>query len=150
MVVVAFNILHLTPLNTNTLQHLHPCCTDLGLLTGHAHPDGLHVQSRRIPGVDLGRLEARLSFSPKYCAFPGIINGGVLSTAMDCHGKGAIGASVRTVRAAPGGESGYTVRAAPGGMSSHGEGCSYGEFCWMKALVVVVALIVDSKRRTEI
>ncbi|GIL86360.1 hypothetical protein Vretimale_11689 [Volvox reticuliferus] len=56
---------------------------------GHAHPDGLHLQSRRIPGVGLGRLEARISFDPKYCAFPGIINGGVLTTAMDCHGNWA-------------------------------------------------------------
>ncbi|EFJ40497.1 hypothetical protein VOLCADRAFT_99697 [Volvox carteri f. nagariensis] len=54
---------------------------------GHAHPDGLHVQSRRIPGEGLGRLAANISFDAKYCAFPGIINGGVLTTAMDCHGK---------------------------------------------------------------
>ncbi|GLI67750.1 hypothetical protein VaNZ11_012004 [Volvox africanus] len=56
---------------------------------GHAHPDGLHLQSRRIPGLGLGRLEACISFDPKYCAFPGIINGGVLTTAMDCHGNWA-------------------------------------------------------------
>ncbi|GLC36724.1 hypothetical protein PLESTM_000495300 [Pleodorina starrii] len=56
---------------------------------GPAHPEGLHLKSRRIPGVGLGRLEARISFDPKYCAFPGIINGGVLSTAMDCHGNWA-------------------------------------------------------------
>jgi acyl-coenzyme A thioesterase PaaI-like protein len=32
-------------------------------------------------------LEARLRVDPRYCAFPGIVNGGVLSTIMDCHGN---------------------------------------------------------------
>jgi acyl-coenzyme A thioesterase PaaI-like protein len=32
-------------------------------------------------------LEARLTLPAKYCAFPNIINGGVLSTLLDCHGN---------------------------------------------------------------
>lgn len=50
---------------------------------GPAHPDGLQLKSRRIAGG----LEARLSLPAKYCAFPGIVNGGVLSTIIDCHGN---------------------------------------------------------------
>ncbi|GFR50110.1 hypothetical protein Agub_g12258 [Astrephomene gubernaculifera] len=56
---------------------------------GQAHPEGLKLQSRRMSGDGLGRLEASLRFDPKYCAFPGIVNGGVLSTVMDCHGNWA-------------------------------------------------------------
>ena len=52
-------------------------------LSGPSHPDGLHLRSRRIPNG----LEAHVTLSSKYCAFPGIINGGVVSTLMDCHGN---------------------------------------------------------------
>lgn len=47
------------------------------------HSDGLHVRSSRIPNG----LEARVTIDSKYCAFPGIVNGGILSTIMDCHGN---------------------------------------------------------------
>eukprot|EP00882_Tetradesmus_deserticola_P002283 GHRQ01002436.1.p1 GENE.GHRQ01002436.1~~GHRQ01002436.1.p1 ORF type:complete len:239 (+),score=66.71 GHRQ01002436.1:342-1058(+) len=50
---------------------------------GPSHPDGLHLESKRI---EQG-LEARVSLSSKYCAFPGIVNGGILSTLLDCHGN---------------------------------------------------------------
>jgi hypothetical protein len=50
---------------------------------GPANVDGLGLRSFRIENG----LEAKLKLSSKYCAFPGIINGGVLSTLMDCHGN---------------------------------------------------------------
>ncbi|KAF6264506.1 HotDog domain-containing protein [Scenedesmus sp. NREL 46B-D3] len=50
---------------------------------GPSHPDGLHLESKRIEHG----LEARVSVPPKYCAFPGIVNGGILSTLLDCHGN---------------------------------------------------------------
>lgn len=50
---------------------------------GPAHPDGLKVQSKRIENG----LEAHLRVAEKFCAFPGIVNGGVVSTIMDCHGN---------------------------------------------------------------
>ncbi|KXZ44480.1 hypothetical protein GPECTOR_67g320 [Gonium pectorale] len=56
---------------------------------GPAHPDGLRLESRRMPGGGLGRLEGRARVSSKYIAFPGIINGGVVSTLLDCHGNWA-------------------------------------------------------------
>ncbi|KAG2428330.1 hypothetical protein HXX76_010477 [Chlamydomonas incerta] len=56
---------------------------------GPSSPDGLHLRSRRMPGEGLGRLEARLAIPARYCAFPGIVNGGILSTIMDCHGNWA-------------------------------------------------------------
>jgi hypothetical protein len=56
------------------------CCTSSA---GPAHPDGLHLQSRRLENG----LEARITLPSKYCAFPGILNGGILSTLLDCHGN---------------------------------------------------------------
>ncbi|GAX79890.1 hypothetical protein CEUSTIGMA_g7330.t1 [Chlamydomonas eustigma] len=50
---------------------------------GPAHPDGLHLSSKRIKNG----LEAHLSIPSKYCAFPGIVNGGIVSTIIDCHGN---------------------------------------------------------------
>lgn len=56
----------------------------LTLPPGPAHPSGLHLQSRRTPG---GGLRAAVSIPASYCAFPGIVNGGIVSTLMDCHGR---------------------------------------------------------------
>ncbi|KAG2489230.1 hypothetical protein HYH03_012252 [Edaphochlamys debaryana] len=56
---------------------------------GPSHPEGLKLKSRRMGGAGLGRLQAEVSFDPKYCAFPGIVNGGIISTVMDCHGNWA-------------------------------------------------------------
>eukprot|EP00197_Chlamydomonas_leiostraca_P008153 CAMPEP_0202869616 /NCGR_PEP_ID=MMETSP1391-20130828/12551_1 /ASSEMBLY_ACC=CAM_ASM_000867 /TAXON_ID=1034604 /ORGANISM="Chlamydomonas leiostraca, Strain SAG 11-49" /LENGTH=282 /DNA_ID=CAMNT_0049549953 /DNA_START=79 /DNA_END=927 /DNA_ORIENTATION=+ len=50
---------------------------------GPAHPDGLRLQSKRIENG----LEAVVQIPAKYCAFPGIVNGGILGTLLDCHGN---------------------------------------------------------------
>lgn len=50
---------------------------------GPMNPDGIHLKSKRIENG----LEGRIALPSKYCAFPGIINGGVISTLMDCHGN---------------------------------------------------------------
>lgn len=50
---------------------------------GPAATDGLFLRSYRIPGG----LEASIELHEKYCAFPGIINGGVVSGLFDCHGN---------------------------------------------------------------
>jgi acyl-coenzyme A thioesterase PaaI-like protein len=50
---------------------------------GPSAPDGLKLQSYRIENG----LEARVSIDPKFCAFPGIINGGIVATLFDCHGN---------------------------------------------------------------
>lgn len=50
---------------------------------GPAAPDGLMLRSFRVPGG----LEAMVELDAKYCAFPGIINGGVVSALFDCHGN---------------------------------------------------------------
>lgn len=50
---------------------------------GPSAPDGLKLQSfRRGDG-----LEAIVKIDNKYCAFPGIINGGIISALFDCHGN---------------------------------------------------------------
>jgi acyl-coenzyme A thioesterase PaaI-like protein len=50
---------------------------------GPAAVDGLHLRSFRCPGG----LEASVVLDKKYCAFPGIINGGIVSALFDCHGN---------------------------------------------------------------
>jgi hypothetical protein len=56
------------------------CCT------GHSNPAGLGLQSFRIPGG----LQATVQLPARYKAFPGIINGGIVSTVFDCHGAAHI------------------------------------------------------------
>ena len=53
------------------------CCR-----AGHSNTDGLGLQSFRIPGG----LHATLQLPARYKAFPGIMNGGIVSTVFDCHG----------------------------------------------------------------
>lgn len=74
---------------------------------GPTHPDGLHLRSFRIKDG----LEARVSLPSKYCAFPGIINGGILSTLMVC-GMAAL------PTLAAGCEAGCAVPTARGGLSA--------------------------------
>lgn len=50
---------------------------------GPAASEGLRLRSFRVPGG----LEATLTLDKKYCAFPGIINGGIVSAIFDCHGN---------------------------------------------------------------
>ena len=49
---------------------------------GHSNSEGLQLQSFRIPGG----LQATVQLPARYKAFPGIINGGIVSTIFDCHG----------------------------------------------------------------
>jgi hypothetical protein len=46
---------------------------------GPSHPDGLHLRSMR----HHGGLQAHVSVPKRYCAFPGILNGGIISTLLD-------------------------------------------------------------------
>lgn len=50
---------------------------------GPAAPDGLGLRSFR----DAGGLVARTTIDHKYQAFPGIVNGGIVSALFDCHGN---------------------------------------------------------------
>jgi hypothetical protein len=45
---------------------------------GPCNPEGLQLRSYRAPDG----LVARITLPAKYCAFPGIINGGIISTLM--------------------------------------------------------------------
>jgi hypothetical protein len=47
---------------------------------GPAAEDGLHLRSKRVENG----LEARVTLDPKYASFPGVINGGVVATLVDC------------------------------------------------------------------
>lgn len=50
---------------------------------GPAAADGLRLKSYRIENG----LESIVSFNKKFCAFPGIVNGGIVGTAFDCAGN---------------------------------------------------------------
>lgn len=47
---------------------------------GPAASDGLHLRSRRVENG----LEARVRLESKYESFPGVVNGGVVATLVDC------------------------------------------------------------------
>jgi hypothetical protein len=47
---------------------------------GPAAQDGLHLRSRRVENG----LEARVRLAGKYSSFPGVVNGGVVATLVDC------------------------------------------------------------------
>ncbi len=64
----------------DSIQATPLCCT------GHSNPAGLGLQSFRIPGG----LQATVQLPARYKAFPGIINGGIVSTVFDCHGAAHI------------------------------------------------------------
>ena len=50
---------------------------------GPAAEDGLHLKSFRVQNG----LSATVRLDKKYQAFPGIINGGIISALFDCHGN---------------------------------------------------------------
>lgn len=55
---------HTAPITVVAL-HTTCCC----VAAGPSHPDGLHLQSKRIENG----LEARIALPAKYCAFPGVM-----------------------------------------------------------------------------
>eukprot|EP01025_Chloroclados_australasicus_P018952 TRINITY_DN2013_c0_g1_i2.p1 TRINITY_DN2013_c0_g1~~TRINITY_DN2013_c0_g1_i2.p1 ORF type:complete len:237 (+),score=21.60 TRINITY_DN2013_c0_g1_i2:352-1062(+) len=66
---------------------------------GIGHKNGLGLRSKRIGNG----LEARFRIGQQFQAFPGIINGGIISTLMDCHGNwtAAVALMDRAVLAKP-------------------------------------------------
>ena len=50
---------------------------------GPANPDGLHVRSHLAPGGD--ELVAEWTPQPRYEAFTGMLNGGIIGALLDCH-----------------------------------------------------------------
>lgn len=50
---------------------------------GPANPNGLHLKSHR--GKD--GMEGFLSVPDRFQAFPGVISGGIITTALECHGS---------------------------------------------------------------
>jgi hypothetical protein len=50
---------------------------------GPAANDGLKLKSFR----SKDGMEAVVTIDPKYCAFPGIVNGGIVAALFDCHGN---------------------------------------------------------------
>lgn len=102
-----WDLLHEQGYNINPCNSkLHPAVTEAGIAPeseeevpvqeaytpesscygcGPAAEDGLHLRSFRIPGG----LEASVVLDRKYCAFPGIINGGIITSLFDCQGNWA-------------------------------------------------------------
>jgi acyl-coenzyme A thioesterase PaaI-like protein len=51
---------------------------------GPANPDGLHIRSFPDPAA-VGEVVADWQPAPQHQAFPGVLNGGIAGTLMDCH-----------------------------------------------------------------
>jgi acyl-coenzyme A thioesterase PaaI-like protein len=52
---------------------------------GPANPDGLHIGSFPGDGADAGWVVAEWTPELRHQAFPGVLNGGIIGTLMDCH-----------------------------------------------------------------
>lgn len=50
---------------------------------GPANPAGLHIRS--FPAGETGELVAEWTPGPHHEAFPGVLNGGIIGTLLDCH-----------------------------------------------------------------
>jgi acyl-coenzyme A thioesterase PaaI-like protein len=65
---------------------------------GPSNPSGLHVASRR---ADDGEgLVAEWTPGPDHVAFPGIVNGGIIGTLLDCHSNWTASISIMDARGA--------------------------------------------------
>lgn len=76
---------------------------------GGANPDGLHLKSFEVDGG----LEAEWIPDPRYEGPPGVVNGGVMSVPMDCHGTWAAMVALGAAEGAgpiPAVTAGYSVR----------------------------------------
>jgi Uncharacterized protein, possibly involved in aromatic compounds catabolism len=51
---------------------------------GPANPDGLHIRSFPEPD-SAGQVIAEWQPQPRHEAFPGVLNGGIIGTLLDCH-----------------------------------------------------------------
>lgn len=71
---------------TTALQDLYaPMSVCFGC--GPQNPHGLHVKSLCPDGTD--ELVARFRPAPHHVAFPGVLNGGIIGTLLDCHSNWA-------------------------------------------------------------
>jgi acyl-coenzyme A thioesterase PaaI-like protein len=52
---------------------------------GPANARGLHIRSFPVSGGDAGEAVCDWTPEPHHEAFPGILNGGIIGTLMDCH-----------------------------------------------------------------
>jgi acyl-coenzyme A thioesterase PaaI-like protein len=79
-------------------EALYPTLTCFGC--GHANPDGLHLRSYRRGD----EVVARFTSSPAHDNGFGFLNGGVITTVLDCHGAAVVmqEAADRGWEAAPG------------------------------------------------
>jgi acyl-coenzyme A thioesterase PaaI-like protein len=79
-------------------ESLYPETTCFGC--GHANPDGLHLRSYRVGDVTIAEFTPR----PEHDNGFGFVNGGIISTVLDCHGAAVVmwEAAQRDWRAAPG------------------------------------------------
>ncbi|KFM27478.1 hypothetical protein F751_6059 [Auxenochlorella protothecoides] len=66
-------------------------------LPGPAAEGGLRLESYRIRHG----LQASITLDDKYCTFPGIINGGIISTLFDCHGNWTAAIALMDLHATP-------------------------------------------------
>ncbi len=79
-------------------ESLYPELTCFGC--GHANPDGLHLRSYRDGDLTIAEFTPRAEHDNGF----GFVNGGIISTVLDCHGAAVVlwEAAQREWKAAPG------------------------------------------------
>lgn len=65
-------------------ESLYPTLTCFGC--GHANPDGFHLRSYRDGGLTVARFTSR----PEHDNGFGFLNGGIITTVLDCHGAAVV------------------------------------------------------------
>ena len=75
----------MTPTDSLSIQEsLYPTLTCFGC--GHANPDGFHLRSYRAGDVTVAEFTPR----PEHDNGFGFLNGGIITTVLDCHGAAVV------------------------------------------------------------
>jgi acyl-coenzyme A thioesterase PaaI-like protein len=75
---------HSVPMGEQSLQERYAPET-ICFGCGPANPAGLHVSSFPAGGEGAGEVVAEWTPGPNHEAFPGVLNGGIIGTLLDCH-----------------------------------------------------------------
>jgi acyl-coenzyme A thioesterase PaaI-like protein len=130
-------------------ESLYPTLTCFGC--GHANPDGFHLRSYRDGGLTVARFTSR----PEHDNGFGFLNGGIITTVLDCHGAAVVmwEAADRGWEAAPGAPvpfitAGIDVRfLRPTPLAREVELTARAERVDETEIVVVAELLADDKVR---
>lgn len=130
-------------------ESLYPTLTCFGC--GHANPDGLHLRSYREDDLTVARFTSR----PEHDNGFGFLNGGIITTVLDCHGAAVVlwEAATRGWEAEPGAPipfitAGIDVRfLRPAPLATEVALTARAELVTDAEIIVVAELLADDKVR---